>query len=83
MKQIAQRSSGCPVFASGLSQVTWRFKQPDLVDSNPAHSRVIGNTSSLWSHPTQTVLWFYNLLVLYTKPVLTVLSGARAVMPGD
>ena len=35
----------------------WQWS-PDLVVGSPAHSRGLGVPWSLWSHPTQAILWF-------------------------
>jgi len=39
LKQVAQRSCGCPIPGGIQGQVGWGPEQPDLVHGSPAHSR--------------------------------------------
>ena len=42
LKQVAQRSCGCPLPVSVQGQVGWGFEQPGVVEGVPASSRVVG-----------------------------------------
>jgi len=41
MKQVAQRSCGCPISGDIQGQVGWNPGQPDLVAGNTAHGREV------------------------------------------
>jgi len=42
LKQVAQRSCGCPLPGSVQGQAGWGFEQPDLVEGVPAHGSGAG-----------------------------------------
>ena len=64
---MAVLTSGC------LSQLCWVCEkampadgeQPGLVEDVPAHGRGLGTRWSLRSLPTQTILWFYSMILCY------------------
>jgi len=62
LEQIAWRGCECPLHGSIQGQAGWGFGQPGLVGSVPACSRGLGVRWSLWSLPTQTILWFCDKL---------------------
>jgi len=42
LKQVAERSCGCPLPGSVQGQAGWGFEQPGLLEGVPAHGRGVG-----------------------------------------
>jgi len=53
LEQAAQRSCGCLIPGFDQGQIVWDPGKPDLVNSNPVHSREIGTRWSSRFLPTQ------------------------------
>ena len=56
LKQVAQRSCGCPIIGGVQGQVGQGLEQPDLVEEVPAHGGGVGLCDLHRSLPTQTIL---------------------------
>lgn len=52
------QSCGCPITGSVQSRTGQGFRQPDLVEGLPAHSRGVGPDDREGFLSTQTILWF-------------------------
>ena len=62
VRQVAQKICGCPIPGSVQGQFWYGFKQPDLGEDVPLHSRRAGLDDLSRSDLTQTILWFYGAL---------------------
>lgn len=60
LKQVVQRSYGCPIPENTEGQVGRCFEIPGLEESVCAHGMGMGTERSLMSLPIQTILCFYD-----------------------
>ena len=62
---LKEDKCGCPIPEGIQGQAGCGSEQPGLVDGDPAQSRGVETSWSLWSFSTQAILWFYDSMILW------------------
>jgi len=66
LEQVGQGGCGCPIPGGIQGQAGCGSVKPHLVVGDSAHIRGVETRWSLWSLSTQTILWFYDMILCGT-----------------